>query len=273
MRMTQQTIGDLLRDWRQRRRMSQLELATEAGISQRHLSFIESGRASPSRGMLRHLADRLNVPLRDQNQMMLAAGFAPSFPERDLSDPDMAAVRTAIDLVLKGYGSYPALAVDRHWNLVTANEASMMFLGMVRDQALLAPPVNVLRLSLHPDGLAPHIINLAQWRHHLMLRLRRQIDLTADAGLIALEEELASYPAPAFQLSRREEDMPDGVSSLVLPFQLRVGDAVLSFIGMTSVFGSPVDVTLSELALETFLPADGETSAALRAMLPSQASG
>ncbi|MGA9860301.1 MAG: helix-turn-helix transcriptional regulator, partial [Solirubrobacteraceae bacterium] len=188
-------VGGLLRDWRQRRRMSQLELALEAGVSARHLSFVETGRSRPSPDMVLHLADRLEVPLRERNQLLLAAGYAPRFGARDLDDPQLSHVRDALGRVLAGHEPYPALAVDRNWDLVASNSALDPLLEGVSD-GLLAPPANVLRLALHPDGLMPRILNAGQWRSHLLERLERQIRVTADPGLEALYDELAAYPGP-----------------------------------------------------------------------------
>jgi transcriptional regulator with XRE-family HTH domain len=188
-------VGRYLREWRQRRRMSQLDLALEAEISTRHLSFVETGKAQPSREMVLNLCDRLEVPLRERNTLLVAAGYAPVFPQRTLEDPALGQARAAVDLVLKGHEPYPALAIDRHWTMIAANRAVAPLLAGVQ-QALLAPPVNVLRLSLHPEGLAPRIANLAEWRAHLLERLRQQIEITADATLIALREELRGLPAP-----------------------------------------------------------------------------
>lgn len=253
-------VGDLLREWRRRRRMSQLDLASEAEISQKHLSFVESGRSVPSRGMVLRLAERLDVPLRDRNLLLLAAGHAPSFPERPLGDPALRAAREAVDLVLKGHEPYPALAVDRHWTLVAANAAVAPLLAGVADPALLAPPANVLRLSLHPAGLAPRIANLAEWRSHLLERLRRQVDLSGDPVLVGLLRELSGYPAPRV----RPPAVP-AHGGVVVPLRLTTeGGAVLSFLSTTTVFGTPVDVTLAELALEAFFPADAATADALR---------
>lgn len=254
---TAQPVGHLLREWRQRRRLSQLDFATEAEISSKHLSFLETGRSQPSREMLLRLAEMLDVPLRERNTMLIAAGFAPMFSERTLNDPELEAARAAVDLVLKGHEPYPALAVDRHWTMLAHNSAVGALLGEVSAE-LLKPPVNVLRISLHPDGLAPRIVNLAQWREHLFARLRRQIDVSADPVLIALLDELMAYPAPA---SAREAG---NGSSVAIPFQIARDGVVLSFISTTTVFGTPVDITLSELALESFFPADPATAAILR---------
>src|SRR5215470_15656436 len=178
-------VGDLLREWRQRRRLSQLGLALDADVSAKHLSFVESGRAQPSREMVLRLAERLEIPLRERNLLLLSAGFAPVFKERPLDHPELASVRRAIDVVLAGHEPYPALAVDRHWTLVSANKGVAPLLATVAS-SLLQPPVNVLRLSLHPEGLAPRIENLPQWRSHLLVRLRQQIALSGDRVLVDL---------------------------------------------------------------------------------------
>jgi len=255
-----ETFGEHLRAWRLRRRMSQLDLAGEADISTRHLSFVETGRSAPSREMVLRLAERLDVPLRERNALLVAAGYAPMYRERPLDDPALAAAREAVQLILRGHEPYPALAVDRHWNLIAHNAAVPLLLAGI-DASLMQPPVNVLRLSLHPQGLAPRIANLGQWRHHLFERLQQQIAATGDAKLQALERELRGYPAPT------DDEHVDGeVLGIAAPLRLRSEAGVLSFISTTTVFGSPVDVTLQELALETFFPADAETAAALRAM-------
>lgn len=262
------TVGALLRSWRERRRLSQLDLALDAEISARHLSFLETGRARPSREMVMRLAERLEVPLREHNLLLVAAGYAPAFPERRLDDPALAAARQAVDQVLTGHEPYPALAVDRHWTLLAANRAVGPLIAGA-DAALLRPPVNVLRLSLHPAGLAPRIANLGEWRAHLLARLRRQVEVSADPVLVALLEELKGYPAPAV---RGVEAEPAGV---VVPLRLALpsGGPVLSLISTTTVFGTPVDITLAELALETFFPADAATGEALRAMAADAAAG
>lgn len=254
----QSTVGDHIRDWRARRRLTQMDLALDAEISPKHLSFIETGRSRPSRQMVLHLAEQLDVPLRERNAMLVAAGFAPVFSERPLDAPDLAAARRAVDLVLKGHEPYPALAVDRHWNLVAANAALGPF--MVAEPELLTQPMNVLRMTLHPKGLAPRIVNLTEWRSHLLDRLRRQIDATADAGLQALHDELKAYPAPPAAVG-----VPHGqdLGGVAVPMRLQTEQGVLSFISTVTVFGTPTDVTLSELALETFFPADDFTAKAL----------
>ncbi|MEW5683581.1 MAG: helix-turn-helix transcriptional regulator [Pseudomonadota bacterium] len=258
MSTSRKPVGEHLRDWRMRRRMSQMDLALEAEISTRHLSFLETGRAQPSREMVLHLAEQLEVPLRERNVILVAAGFAPVFPERRLDDPGLAAARRAVEVILKAHEPNPALVVDLRWNLVAANAAVAPLLAGV-DPALLAAPLNVMRLSLHPKGLAPRIANLGEWQAHALERLRRQAELTADPGLVALIEEIRGYPKPPAP-DRRPEDWGD----VVIPFQLMMGDTLLSMIGTTTVFGTPVDVTLSELTLETFFPADAATAEALR---------
>ena len=257
------TFGAQLREWRQRRRLSQLDLAGEADVSTRHLSFVETGRSMPSREMVLRLADRLEVPLRERNRLLTAAGFAPMYGERRLDDPALKAAREAVELVLKGHEPYPALAIDRHWSLVSYNRAVLPLLAGIAP-ALLEAPINVLRLSLHPDGLAPRIVNLAQWRAHLLARLRQQVTVSADPVLAALADELRAYPAP---VDDAHEPVEAGV---VVPLVLQTPGGRLSFISTTTVFGTPVDITLSELALEAFFPADAATAAALTAALPAQ---
>jgi transcriptional regulator with XRE-family HTH domain len=252
-------VGSLIREWRQRRRLSQLDLACDADISTRHLSYVETGRSSPSREMLLHLAEHLDVPLRERNQWLTAAGYAPIYPERPLTDPALAAAREAVDLVLRGHEPYPALAVDRHWNMLAHNSAVLRLLHGV-SAALLTPPVNVLRLSLHPEGLAPRILNCVQWRGHLLARLRQQIAASGDAGLIGLLDELQALPQPV----RQHADAPLDAAAVAIPIQLDTPAGVMSFISTTTVFGTPVDITLSELALETFFPADAQTAHRLR---------
>jgi transcriptional regulator with XRE-family HTH domain len=253
-------VGALLREWRQRRRMSQLDLACEAEISTKHLSFLETGRSAPSRDMVLHLAERLDVPLRARNTLLHAAGYAPVFPERALDDAALGAVRQAIDPVLTGHEPHPAVAVDRHWCLVAANRAVAPLLAGV-DPALLRPPVNVLRLGLHPAGLAPHTVNLAEWRAHLLDRLRQQIDASGDPVLVDLLVELRGYPAPERSAPRAGNG---DFTKVAVPFRLATDAGVLSFFSTTTVFGTPVDITLSELALECFFPADRATAEAMR---------
>jgi transcriptional regulator with XRE-family HTH domain len=243
--------------------MSQLEFAMEATISQRHLSFLESGRSKPSREMLLRLAEQLEVPLRERNVMLLAAGYAPVFAERPLDDPALLAARAAIDLVLKGHEPYPALLIDRHWNLVAANAAIGPLLSGVEDRRLLEAPVNVLRLSLHPNGLSRQICNLGEWRMHLLDRLRRQATITGDSVLIELQRELSAYPIMG-QVSEPKVHAAMDNGAVFVPLKLKTEAGVLSFLSTTTIFGTPRDITLAELALEAFFPADPATAEILR---------
>lgn len=240
----------LLRDWRRRRRLSQLDLSNEAGVSARHLSFVETGRARPSREMVLHLAERLEIPLRERNELLLSAGFAPLYGRRSLDDPDMTAVRRALDLVLAAYEPYPAVVVDRGWNLVAGNR-SITLLTDGSDPELLAPPANALRLALHPRGLASRILNLPQWRTHLLTRLAREAHLTADPQLSALHRELKLLPGGW------DPRPPDGIA---VPLRLRHDDGPLSFLSTVTTFGTAVDLTAAELSIEAFLPADARTA-------------
>lgn len=262
MSLPSSTVGDHLRTWHQRRHLSQLDLALEADISTRHLSFMETGRALPSRDMVLRLAERLEVPLRERNTLLVAAGFAPVFPRRDLDHPALAAARKTVDLILTGHEPFPALAVDRGWNLVAANRAVAPLMAGA-DPTLLTGTVNVLRLSLHPLGMAPRIVNLDAWRTYILERLRREVDVTADAGLVALLAELRTYPT-AKPAARPTRSAPlDGIA---MPLEIHVGDKLLSFLATTTVFGTATEVTLAELALETFFPANAETAAAIQTM-------
>ena len=252
-------VGALLRDWRRRRRLSQLDLALDAGISARHLSFVETGRANPSADMVLHLADELQVPLRERNRLLLAAGYAPVYEERALDDPEMQPVHEAVQLVLDGHDPYPAITVDRGWALVAHNPGAQLLMeGLPGD--LLAPPLNVLRASLHPDGLAPRIANLARWKAHLLERLDRQAALTGDPALRALHDELDAYPAP--DGDGRDDDVPP--NDVVVPLRLRVPGGELRFFSTVTTFGTPVDITVEELMIESFFPADPPTADFLR---------
>lgn len=257
----QQAFGTLLREWRQRRRLSQLDLAMDADISTRHLSYVETGRATPSRAMVLHLAEQLDVPLRERNTLLAAAGYAPLYPERPLDDPALQVARQTVERLLKAHEPHPALAVDRHWNMLAHNQPMLLLMHGIAPE-LMRPPVNVLRLSLHPDGVAPRIVNLLGWREHLFERLRHQIAVSADPVLSNLLKELQSYPAA----ERADEHEHIPANAVAVPLQLRSPTGVLSFLSTTTVFGTPIDVTLSELALETFFPADDFTAQALRQM-------
>lgn len=262
MTAVMQPVGEQLRAWRQRRRLSQLDLANEAEISTRHLSFVETGRSQPSREMVLHLADQLEVPLRERNRLLVAAGYAPVFPERSLDDPALAAARQAVELVLTGHEPFPAVAIDRHWMLVAANRALAPLIAGV-GPALLTPPVNVLRLALHPNGLAPRIVNYTAWRAHLRERLRHQIDLTADPVLVDLLDEISHFPRPASAGPASPRDERD-FGGVLVPLRLETARGRLNLFSTTTVFGTPVDVTLAELALEAFYPADAATGELLR---------
>lgn len=253
---TRPPVGVLLRDWRQRRRLSQLDLSNEAGVSARHLSFLETGRAKPSREMVLHLAEQLQVPLRARNTLMLAAGFAPAYARRDLQDPLMKPVRDAIDLVLAGYEPHPAVVIDRDWNLVVGNR-SIAILTDGATQDLLEPPVNVLRLSLHPQGIAPRIANLAQWRAHVLHRLAHDAALTGDTGLADLHQELSALPGG------HDPSPPNGIA---VPLRIRHDNTELALLSTVTTFGSAVDITAAELSIEAFLPADPHTATVLRAL-------
>lgn len=253
-------FGERLRHWRQHRRLSQLDLAHAAEVSTRHLSCVETGRASPSRDMVLRLAHRLEVPLRERNALLVAAGYAPMYRERPLDAPEMDDARAAVQRILDCHEPWPALALDRHWNLVMHNRLVPLLLAGVAPE-LLTPPVNVLRLSLHPRGLAPRIANLGQWRDHLLERLRQQIHLSGDPVLAALLQELRAQPMPEESPRLQGEHL-----GVLMPFHFVTEAGVLNLVSTTTVFGSPVDVTLQELALETFFPADEATAQALRAL-------
>ncbi len=260
-RATAKAFGEHRRHWRQHRRLSQLDLAMDAAISTRHLSFVETGRSVPSREMVLRLSERLDIPLRERNTLLTAAGYAPMYRERALSDPDLSPAREAVELILNTLGPHPPPSIDRHWNLVCANRVVPHLMVGV-DATLLQAPVNVLRLSLHPQGLAARIANLKQWRAHLFERLRHQINACADPVLMALLDELQAYPVPA----GAEPTVPGEHPGVVMPFQFRSANGVLNFISTTTIFGTPVDVTLQELAMETFFPADAFTRQALQAL-------
>jgi transcriptional regulator with XRE-family HTH domain len=253
-------IGPLLRAWRERRRRSQLDLSLEAGISQRHLSYVEGGRASPSREMVLRLAERLEVPLRERNALLLAAGFAPAFAEERAGQ---APWRGVVEAILAAHAPFPALAVDRHWTMLAANGAVAPLLSGIANRALLTPPVNVLRLSLHPRGLLPLIGNAHEWRAHILERLRHQVAATGDPVLAALLAELAALPAPDPAPASTPGLAPGGIA---VPLLLDSPAGRLALLSTTTVFGTPVEVTLSELAIEAFYPADEATAARLRAL-------
>ena len=248
-------VGQLLRDWRERRRLSQLELSIQAEISTRHLSFVETGRSRPTSEMIVKLTEHLDVPLRERNQVLLAGGYAPAYPQHGLDEPELASVRTAMQLVLTGHRPYPALVIDRWWNMLDANDAvGALIEGVSAD--LLAPPVNVLRLSLHPDGLAARIGNLAQWRGHLLERVRRRADITGDERLRHLLAELRDYPGGA--------EHPVGAQDVVLPMRLSHQIGELSMFTLSAAVETASDVTVQEMVIESFYPADEVTASRLR---------
>jgi len=252
-------VGMLLRDWRHRRRLSQLDLALDADVSARHLSFVENGRSRPSAAMVVHLAERLQVPLRDRNGLLLAAGYAPMYGQRDLDEPAMGPVREALDRVLAGHEPYPAVAVDRHWGMIAGNRAIALLLDGVAEH-LLQPPVNVLRVSLHPDGIAPRIANLAEWRKHLLDRLGRQAVASGDPALVALHDELAGYPGGEPAAARLDH----AAAEIAVALRLRHDEGELAFISTVTTFGTAVDITVSELAIESFFPSDPATARFVR---------
>ncbi len=260
-------VGPLLREWRERRRLTQLQLALESGISARHLSFVETGRSKPGREMLLRVAEQLEIPFRERNQLLLAAGHAPAFPERPLDDPVLAPVREALDQILAAHEPYPAVVFDRAWNLVAANAPmSALTTSVEIEPALLKPPVNVLRIGLHPRGLAPLIVNLAGLRAHLLERLARQIAITGDADLRALMDEVAAYPAPEGENGVAADA---GGSEVLGPVKLRApAGGEWSVFGMFASFDTPFEVTTSELAIELLFPADRATAEALKKGAP-----
>ena len=260
--MTQ--VGSTLREWRTRRRMSQLELALEAGVSARHVSFVETGRSRPGREMLLRLAEQLDVPFRERNELLLAAGHAPALPERSLDDPELAAVRGALDLILGGHEPFPAIAIDRAFNLVAVNATvAALTTVMEVDPDLLRPPINAVRASLHPRGLGPLVVNLGAWQAFFRDRLERQHAITGDWRLADLAAEIAAYPAPDPDVG---SDPTEG--GVIGPLRIRPpgGGPDLSFIPMFAGFDAPFDVTTSELAIELLFPADPHTAAVLEGM-------
>ena len=255
-------FGRLLRHWRTQRHCSQLALALEAEVSTRHLSWLETGKSQPSRGMVLRLAEQLDVPLRERNAMLSAAGYAPLYGERPLSDPALATVRDALQRLLDAHEPWPAFAVDRHWHLVAHNRLVPLLMASA-SAALLQPPINLLRLSLHPQGLAPMVVNLPAWRAHVLQRLQRQIVATGDAELVRLLAELQALPMPP---GCTAVDAAGPLHDVAVPLTLKSPLGVLNFITTITVFGAPHDVTLAELAVETLLPADTATADALRAL-------
>ena len=264
MTMPGRPVGELLRDWRLSRRMSQLDLSVETGVSARHLSFVETGRSRPSPELILRLAEQLDVPLAERNTMLLAGGYAPVYPGRELGDPQLAPVLAAVRQILDGHSPYPAVLVDQHWQLVESNPAVALLTAGAAPR-LLTPPINVLRLSLHPDGMAPRVLNLPEWRAHLLARLHRQAVVTHDPALGELHEELRGYPGD----NGYAPSLSDPVSRVVVPLRYRHNDQELSFFSTTTLFGTPLDVTVAGLAIEAFFPADAASSETLHALAVS----
>ncbi|MCX5386601.1 helix-turn-helix domain-containing protein [Streptomyces sp. NBC_00083] len=260
-------VGLLLRGWRVQRRLSQLELALRADSSARHISFIETGRSRPSEEMVLRLAEHLDVPVRERNALLLAAGYAPHYAQTPLDDPAMSSLRAGMDRLLRAYEPYPALMVDATYTVLAANRGIEMLLDGVAGH-LLTPPVNAMRLTLHPEGLAPRIRNLPQWRGHLLEQMERQIALLRSDALRALYEEVAAHPVPATHAAEPGDPGERQAFPFALPLRIEHAGRVLSFISTIATFNTPMDVTVSELAIETFLPADPETAKYLQSLTP-----
>ncbi|MEU9699416.1 helix-turn-helix transcriptional regulator [Streptomyces sp. NPDC047981] len=259
-------VGPLLRGWREERRLSQLELALRADSSARHISFIETGRSRPSEQMVLRLAEHLDVPVRDRNALLLAAGYAPRYRESTLDDPRLETFREGIEQLLRGYDPYPALVVDGAYDVVAANDSIGLLLSGLPEH-LLTPPLNAMRITLHPEGLAPRIRNLREWRGHLLAQMERQIALSRSQPLRELYEEVAAYPLPQDGVADPEDrEDPEPYPYFALPLRIEHDGRVLSFVSSISTFNTPMDVTVAELAIETLLPADPETVAYLRSL-------
>ena len=250
-------VGQLLREWRERRRISQLDLSIQAEISARHLSFVETGRSQPTPGMILRLSEQLDVPLRERNALLLAGGYAPAYPEHSLDEPELTRLRAALRQILTGHEPYPALVINRWWDMLDGNAAVAVLIDGC-DPALLTPPINALRVSLHPDGMASRIVNLPEWRAHVLERLDRQVRATRDPRLTELLSELSGYPGG-------EAERPEP-TDVAVPLRLRHNGKELAFFSMTAVVGAPLDVTVAEVAIESFYPADADTAEALHAL-------
>ncbi|MFF2367596.1 helix-turn-helix domain-containing protein [Streptomyces sp. NPDC058122] len=262
---TDRGVGPLLRGWREQRRVSQLELALRADSSARHISFIETGRSRPSEEMVLRLAEHLDVPVRERNALLFAAGYAPRYAETPLDDPSMDALREGMERLIQGYEPYPALVVDATYDVLAANRGIALLLDGVPER-LLVPPLNAMRLTLHPEGLAPHIRNLRTWRDHLLAQMDRQIALRRSEPLRALYEEVAAYPVPDRDAEADADEPLGPVPHFALPLRIEHEGRVLSFISSISTFNTPMDVTVAELAIETFLPADPATAKYLHSL-------
>ncbi|MFC5785770.1 MULTISPECIES: helix-turn-helix domain-containing protein [Streptomyces] len=266
-RARQSGIGPLLREWRERRRVSQLELALRADSSARHLSFVETGRSRPSEELVLRLAEHLDVPVRERNALLLAAGYAPRFAETPFDDPSMGALREGLDRLLHGYEPYPALVVDATYTVVAANRGIAMLMEGI-PESLLTPPLNAMRLTLHPEGLAPRIRNLREWRGHLLAQMDRQIALDRSEALRAVYDEVKAYPVADRDGGDDGGEVGEAVPYFALPMVIEHDGQVLSFVSSISTFNTPMDVTVAELAIETFLPADPATVKYLRSLAP-----
>ncbi|MFF4895212.1 helix-turn-helix domain-containing protein [Streptomyces sp. NPDC001068] len=256
-------VGPLLRAWRERRRVSQLELALRADSSARHISFVETGRSRPSEELVLRLAEHLDVPVRERNALLLAAGYAPRYPQTPLDDPALDALRDGMERLIQGYEPYPALVVDATYTVIAANRGVAMLLEGV-PESLRTPVPNAMRLTLHPEGLAPRIRNLPEWRGHLLAQMERQIALHRSDALRQLYEEVAAYPAPAGADDGRPVER---ATWFALPLRIEHAGRVLSFVSSISTFNTPMDVTVAELAIETFLPADPATAKYLNSLV------
>ncbi|UMB68530.1 helix-turn-helix domain-containing protein [Mycobacterium paraterrae] len=250
-------VGQLLREWRERRRISQLDLSIQAEVSARHLSFVETGRSQPTPDMILRLSEQLDVPLRERNALLLAGGYAPVYPEHSLDEPELTRFRAAMRQILAGHQPYPALVIDRWWDMLDGNAAIAVLIEGC-DPALLTPPINAMRVSLHPDGMAPRIVNLPEWRAHALERLHRQVRATRDPRLAELLDEVTAYPGGA---AGRPEP-----TDVAVPLRLRHNGKELAFFSIIAVVGAPLDVTVAEVAIESFYPADAETAEALHSM-------
>ncbi|MFF3377677.1 helix-turn-helix domain-containing protein [Streptomyces sp. NPDC002680] len=259
-------VGPLLRAWRERRRVSQLELALRADSSARHISFVETGRSRPSEELLLRLAKHLDVPVRERNALLLSAGYAPRYRETPLDDPALESLRDGVERLIQGYEPYPAFVVDATYNVVAANRGILMLLDGL-PESLLTPPVNAMRLTLHPEGLAPRIRNLREWRGHLLAQMEREIALHRSAPLRALYDEVAAYPVPEQQEESPADHTADPVPQFALPMRIEHEGRLLSFISSISTFNTPMDITVAELAIETLLPADPATVKYLHSMM------
>jgi transcriptional regulator with XRE-family HTH domain len=260
--MTNAAVGELVRDWRTRRRRSQLDLSIDVGVSTRHLSFVETGRSRPSPELILAIAHHLEVPLRDRNTMLLAGGYAPRYTQRSLDDASMKSVRASIQRLLDAHDPYPGVAIDRAWNVVVANQAGMA-LSSGLPAHLAGPPMNIYRVSLHPDGMAARTTNFTEWAGQMLAQLRRAVRLTADPDLIALEREVLAYPnieqiAPMIAAQATEDPV------LLVPFRVSTPLGEVAMFTTLTTFGTPRDVTLEELVVELFFPADESSAAKLR---------